>query len=121
MVMLGSSIPRMDPSSTLPQGMMMVARLEGFRPTRQHLVVDEISRWLEPRHQRLQRILDDEDLLPEERDSILLIQGELGALAAIVIGELLTLDEKTNTTAKSITDAKLQARSNGYIGGTDAD
>jgi hypothetical protein len=85
-------------------------RSEYWRPSACQLVADEVNRFFQPRLTRLQRALLDEDLLPEEKARLTVIETELTALSSILIDELARLDDKLIAINKSIATAKALAR-----------
>jgi serine/threonine protein kinase HipA of HipAB toxin-antitoxin module len=85
---------------------------EFFKLTRRQQVADEVSKLFNFRRQRLQHLILDEDLLPEERARLTLIETELTALENIVSDELYQLDEKLTIVTREIEEAKrLERRS----------
>lgn len=82
-------------------------RQEFFKVSRKQQVVDEVGKWFSLRHVRLQRLILDDNLFPEERAKLTLVETELSALENIISDELYALDEKLETTQKEIQEAKL--------------
>jgi len=79
---------------------------EFFKLSRKQQVSDEVSKFFHFRHQRLQRLILDENLLPTEKAVLTMLESELGALENILADELYQLDKKLEITTKEIEAAK---------------
>jgi hypothetical protein len=81
-------------------------RREYYTPSKKQLTADEVGRWFALRHQRLHRLLGDENLLPDEKAQLTSIDVELSTLESIIADELYRLDQKLVDTTKQIESAK---------------
>ena len=85
-------------------------RNEFFKVGRRQQVADEVSKFFAFRRLKLERAILDENLLPEERARLTLLETELTSLEIIVGDELYQLDEKLTVAIKEIELTKQKER-----------
>ena len=85
----------------------MMERHEFFKVSHRQQVAEEISRFFHFRHLRLQRLILDENLYPEEKARVTLLETECDTLENILAEELYQLDKKVELTQQEIEEAKL--------------